>query len=830
MNRFGLLIFLLLFSLALHGQSTRIRGQVTDAVSSEPIPFAGVTFAGTTIGVSTDMDGTYMLESRDTSSVLTVFILGYEPQKIKINKGAFNQIDVKLKPLPHSIDVVMVNFDDNPAHKLLKEIIRNRPKNNPEEWDGYSCKTYTKIEVDLTNIKPEFRNKKMQKNFGFVFDNIDTSLITGKPYLPVAITESISRYYHRKSPSVTKEVLEAVRISGIEEDYSMAQFTGQLHSNVNFYDNYIDIFGINFASPISSQGLAFYKYFLVDSMQVEGSKIYKMRFHPKGYSTPVLDGEINIDSATYAIYSAQATMPKSTNINWIRHLVLNVNYKQLPSGRWFKERDQLFADMSITRSDSTKMVSILGHRDIHFSEVVEDVDLENSVRKLDNNVVFNEEVLVNDPDYWIKVRPYELSEREQNIYNMVDSIKSVPLYDNLYRVANAFLGGYYEFDKIGLGPYYKLISFNQLEGARFQLGFRTSSDWNKKVRFSGYGAYGTKDNDWKGGASVELSFSRQPTRQLSLAYSHDAEQLGLGLNAFTQGNILNSILSRGNTKRLSMLNKIDLEYEHEWSSRFTNILKAESRNIKSSPYVEFITPQGVPQASVNSVSATITSRLSFNELVSRRWFDKRSLGSRYPIISFSATLGLKDVLPNDYGYYKFQTSMNYRFKIPPMGYSTMFLNGGTLTNKVPYPLLKLFEGNGTYFYDKYAFSCMNFYEFAADTWVTLFYEHHFNGFFLGKIPLMKRLKWREVFVLKGAYGTLRTENNGSLPNTEAYLLFPSGMSTLNKPYAEVGLGVENILKILRFDAIWRVTHRTRMLENAPNNQNFAINFSINIRF
>ena len=190
-----------------------------------------------------------------------------------------------------------------------------------------------------------------------------------------------------------------------------------------------------------------------------------------------------------------------------------------------------------------------------------------------------------------------------------------------------------------------------------------------------------------------------------------------------------------------------------------------------------------------------------------------------------------DVLKLKYGQNTFSfrvSSINYDFPISPIGKSHVVLTGGKIFGKVPYPLLKLHEGNATYFYDPYAFSCMNYYEFASDTWLAFFYEHHFKGFFLGKIPLMKKLKWREVFIFKGLIGTLSDKNNGSLPDTRAVLLFPEGMSSVSKPYFETGVGIENIFRLFRIDAIWRLTHR----EDRPGQhvQNFAINFSVHLNF
>ena len=301
-----------------------------------------------------------------------------------------------------------------------------------------------------------------------------------------------------------------------------------------------------------------------------------------------------------------------------------------------------------------------------------------------------------------------------------------------------------------------------------------------------------------------------------------------GINAFTEGNILSSIFSRGDNDRLSMVNQLDVNFEKEWRQGVSNTFGVQVRDLFSNPYVPFVKPDGELMPSVQSTIVRLNTRLSKDEIVVRKAFDKYSLGSDYPIIGVDLAMGVKGLFKNDYEFYRAVASINYDFPISPIGKSHVVLTGGKIFGKVPYPLLKLHEGNATYFYDPYAFSCMNYYEFASDTWLAFFYEHHFKGFFLGKIPLMKKLKWREVFIFKGLIGTLSDKNNGSLPDTRAILLFPEGMSSVSKPYFETGVGIENIFRLFRIDAIWRLTHR----EDRPGQhvQNFAINFSVHLNF
>ena len=809
-------------------QSTRLRGRVTDAASGAPLQFVSVVFAGTTTGITTDREGIYSLETRDTVSRVQASMVGYATQTKSFTPRTFSQVDFALEAVEFGIGQVVVTPGANPAHPILDSVIRHKPRNNPDEYASYCCATYTKMELDLTNIKPRFRSKRMQRHFGFVFDYVDTSALTGQAYLPAMISETTADYYHSRRPALTREVIRANRVSGVEDSFAIAQFTGHLHGDVNFYDNYIDIFNVRFASPLADGGRSYYDYFLVDSTKVAGRKTYKIRFHPKRMSTPVLDGEVNIDSATYALQSASARMPKEVNVNWIKHLLLENENRLVDRAAWFRSRDRVSAEFSISEADSSKLTSFIGTREVVYSDVRIGAPIPADIARMDNNVVLGaEEITRKDDAYWERVRPYRLSEKEKGIYAMVDSVQQTPLYRNIYTIINTLIVGYWNTKYFGIGPYYKLASFNRLEGFRMQLGGRTTTAVSRRIRLSGYVAYGTRDERVKGGGSVELAFNRQLTRKLTISGKHDVLQLGAGQNALTESNILSSILSRGD-QRLSMVNRGDAGYEHEWRHGIGNTVGARIQRIYGNRYVPLVRPDGTRVNSVSDLALHVGMRISKNESIYRMPFDKQYMGSVYPVLTLGFTAGIPGVLSGSSEYYRLEGSLRYKPELPPVGYSDITIEGGRIFGRVPYPLLKLHEGNGTYFYDPYAFSCMNYYEFASDAWVAWFFEHHFNGALLGRIPLLKRLKWREVLVFKGVWGMLSKENNGSLANTRAKLLFPVGMTSVRDPYLEMGFGVENIFRLFRVDFIWRLTHRRPMPGQEV--QNFAVNLSLRLKF
>ncbi|MCI1640040.1 MAG: DUF5686 and carboxypeptidase regulatory-like domain-containing protein [Bacteroidales bacterium] len=829
--------FLFAFSPRSEAQTTKVKGRVTDASTGEGIPFANVYFKNTTIGVTTDMDGYYTMETRDHSvNILCAMILGYEARETAIANGGFNQINFMLKPVAQSLNAVVIKPDDHYVRWILRQVHRNEYKNNPEKRRKYECDTYDKMELDLTNADAQIRNRLIRKNFGFVFQYMDTSVVSGQPYLPVMISETFSHYYHQSDPSLKKEVINASRISGIDDESTVAQFTGNMHVKTNFYDNFISIFDVHIPSPLSENGTVYYNYYLVDSLYIDGRKTYQIRFHPdKLVSSPVFDGEMSIDARDFALREMHARLKKGSNVNWVRDFVLDITHQPLPDSTWFYKQDKLYVDFSLALRDSSKMMSFLGNREIDYSNPVFDKAFPEKIIKSDTDVSVCDSAYDKKEDFWQTVRPDPLTEKEQNIYSMVDSIKNVPLYNNIYTLVNTVVNGYYNTKYIGFGPYFKVFSFNNLEGARFQAGFRTTSDFSDKWRFTAYGAYGLGDKALKGGGKIEYMFDNVRTKKITVSAKRDVIQLGKGNGAFAESNILSSLLSKNSGHKLSPANEYSMSYQHEWYQGFEDNISLESRRIFSNEYVPMLKPDSTSVSSLAYNQLRYVMRFSWDETVTRGTFDKVYLNTDYPIVTVDLSGALKGISHNDYDYLRMSASVLYHLQIPPAGVSDFRLTAGKIIGTVPYPFLYLFEGNGTYYFDDTAFACMDFYEFAADTWSTFFWEHNFRGFFLGKIPFMKKLQWREIFEIRAAYGTLSDRNNGipgSVSSADAPLLFPSGMSSLNKPYVEMGVGVSNIFRIIRIDAFWRMTHRYHTVGGIREkaDHDFALNFGLELNF
>ncbi len=801
--------------MAQSGSTTKVRGTVVDADTGEPIPFAGIFFKGTTVGLTADIDGKFTLETRENVNTLVCQLLGYDTQEQPVRQGAFTEVNFRLKLTDNRLSGAVVKADNRKIKRLLANIDKNRERNDPDLRPYFTCKVYNKMEMDLTHAREQLDYKWFNKQFGFVFDYMDTSAVSGVPYLPAMLSETVVERRHTREPLLDNETILANRISGINPNHNLlTQFTGSMHLKANFYKPFINCFNVEFPSPVQNGGLLFYNYFIVDSLQMDGRKTYVVRYHPKEIiSSPALDGEMRIDAEEFAIKSIRAKMMRGGNVNWLRDIVIEADYQRLDDSTWFYSRDKLYADFSIALGDSTRMMSVIGTRQLSYSDV--DFSPIEVMPTADGKVKVLSDANHKDDAFWDQARPEELTEHEKDIYKMVHEVQQAPLYKGAYKTIYTLANNYLDFGPIGFGPLMNIYSNNPLEGPRPQFGMHTSKDLSTNFRISGYVAYGFGDREWKGGITYEQLFKREPQRKLTTVLSSDIHQLGKGQSDITSGNLLSSLVSK--ESKPGRRSEFSIRYDHEFSMQLNGVASIALKRYYSSPFAEMRAWDGGIVPSIATNEWRLKMRFSKEETVNRGYFNKTYVHTDYPIVSLDLQGSIGGIRKNDVSFFMPQLHVDWKFRIPPVGMSDMHLRAGTIFGQVPWPLLNLYQGNDTFMIDKSAFSCMEYFEFASDTWATLLWYHTFNGFFLGKIPLIRELQLREEFTAKIAYGTLRDENNGTLASFGAPMMFPTnkrGVMTQGLdgvPYIELGAGLSNIFRLLRVDFIWRVTHREKTL-------------------
>ena len=792
LKKYILFINLILFSTAVFSQ-TKIRGEIIDYETTEGIPFASINFSETNIGCVSDFEGHFFIKSKMPSKQLIISCIGYLNDTVQIKPNAYQEIRILLKPDLYAIGEVIVKPGKDPALLLIKKVIRNKKNNNTNKLKTYSYEQYSKLEIDLNNFNENIKNEKFLKNFKFAFAGIDTSEATGKKYLPLILSETLSDYYFQNFPRHRKEQILATGISGVK-NISVSQFTGQMYVDFNFYKSYIRIIDKEFVSPLSLSGPAVYDYFLIDTALIDNSLCFHMTFKPKRKHEYTFQGDMWIADTSFALKRIDANMSRTANMDFVSDFYVRKNYEKIDNRFFFPAEEEFFIDFNISKVTA----GFFGRKYTSRKNIKLNPDFPNFFFPTSEfrDIEIDDKAATYDSSEWNMLRHTELTQKERQIYHMVDSVKQQSTFRKLENFVYLIGTGYLKRKYIELGPYYKIFSRNALEGNRFRLGFRTSNKVSKIIELNGYSAFGTRDKKFKYGIGTKLKINREPWTLARINFSDDLIQLGANLGDFGSDNIFS--VSGKNDKLLHIQN-FETGIERDIFKSLTASVFYTHKRIMPTDSIHFFDMHDNEISEVNASEITVSAHFGINEEYISSIFNRQSFGSLYPIIEIQYTYGMPDIWKSNYQYHKFTIGLKHFISFGFFGKTIYYVEAGKILGTVPFPLLKLHEGSTGIAYNMRSFNLMNYYEFASDEYVSFFAEHHFNGLVLNKIPLLRRLKFREVVYAKGVWGNLSDANR-------AVLQFPNRMSDVKIPYIEVGLGVENILNFLSINYFRRVTH------------------------
>lgn len=810
-KRFHQIFLLLILLITLSSQDlsaqqiTKIMGKVVDADTKEALPFVTVAYIGAkmgnTIGVTTTFEGTYSLDTKFATDSITASFMGYLPQTKKVEKNKFQEINFELKKNAYNLNVVEIVPTFNPAEVILKKVINKKEENNREKYNAYQYEAYTKVEFDANNVNEKFQNRRVFKPFKFVFDNMDTSTVNGKAYLPLFLTETLSEIYFRSPPKTQKELLKASRVSGIDNE-SVSKFMKDMYQDINIYDNYIMLFQKNFISPVANFGLAYYKYYLIDSTYIGNKWCYNIMFKPRRKQELTFTGNFWVNDTTWAVKRVDMRIVDDANLNFINDLVTQQEYDQVDGKNWMLTKDMLVMDFNPIENTKSTM-GFFGKKTTSFEKFILNKPMDDAFYATPNTIIVQDSAFYRSEQYWHNARHDSLAKNEKAIYKMVDTVKSLPAFKTYVDIIKTVISGYKIWGLFELGPYMSTYSFNSLEGNRFRFGGRTSNKFSTKIMPEAYVAYGTKDKVWKYSGGFLYMMSKNPRKSFGAYYKYDIEQLGESQHSFRDDYFLGALLRRSPADKISMVREYKAFYQNEWFTGFSNQLNFIHRELYPEGILKFKFPEASGGYSTKHMLITtevrFDTRFAYKEKFVMGEFERISMGTTYPIFEFKYGYGIPNLWNSDFEYHNMYFSVTQWFNVRGWGWSKYLVEAGRIIGKLPYPLLKLHEGNETFFFDEYSFNLMNYYEFVSDKYLSVLWSHHFEGLFLNHIPLMRKLKWREVGYVKGLVGSLDKKND--LPST-----FPSSLNALSKPYFEAGVGIENILKVLRVDFVWRLSY------------------------
>lgn len=875
------LFFLFVLCLGVVKLSAQIKGVVTDSETGDPIPYLNVYYDGKGVGTITDIDGQYTISVHPGWTKLTFSMVGYgtEVRNVSVNT---KKLDVKMKP-DLVLDEVIVkpkkekySRKNNPAVEMMKKVIAAKKLNDLGVNDFYHYNKYQKITFSLNNITTDsLRESNLFKKYPFFRDQVEVCEVTGKNILPISVDETVTEKLYRKEPHDEKTIVKGINSTGVNELFNTGDMLStvlkDVFQDINIYQDRFRFLQYPFDSPISNAGINFYKYYIMDTVMVEREKCFHLTFVPNNSQDFGFTGHLYIlADSTYRVNKCVMNLPKKTDINFVDNMIIEQKFGQLSTGEWVLMEDDMLCEMSYLKKllGSFQVRRQTRYSDFGFDEIPAKIFKKKGAEIKDVNA------MMRDDSFWKEYRPTELTKSEDNMDSFVDNLSKIKGFKYIMFVAKAFIENFVETgvkgkpSKVDIGPINTMISSNYIDGLRLRASAQTTANLNPHLFLRGYYAYGFKDEKSKYKAEVEYSFNKKeylpgeyPINSLTVSYSYDNMLPSDKFMGTDKDNVFTSFkvttVDQYNYERTA-----SVKYELEKESGLKTTLMLKHTNLEACGKLFYRTMAQENQLQQALATGELTGTDWVRSPYNTRDFSlaEATLAFRYapgetfvntkqrrlpinldaPVFTLQHTLGLKGILGSDYTYNMTEISLYKRWWLSSWGNIDTSIKGGIQWNKVPFPLLIMPAANLSYIIQNETFNLINNMEFLNDRYASLDVSWNLQGKIFNRIPLLKKLKWREFIGIKCLWGTLTDKNNPLLPqnaNDSELMLFPghydaagnfhtsSYVMDPKKPYVEVSAGIHNIFKLLHVEYVRRLNYN-----ELPTANKWGIRFMIRTVF
>lgn len=834
-----ILLCLLLFLST--GVAAQIRGVITDSLTHEPLMYITVQYEGKGVGAISNAQGEYEVETRKGWNELTFSAVGYVTKRIRFVPGT-KVLNVQMKSDDIMLSEVVVkpqkekySRKNNPAVEFMKKVIAGKRALKLEENDYYQYQKYEKMKMSINDVTPDKMEKGIYKKFSFFKDQVEISPKTNKPILPISIKETASKTIYRKNPKSEKTIIEGMNSTGIEEFFSTGDMLGTIlndvFSDVNIYDDDIRLLQRRFVSPIGKGAITFYKYYLMDTLMVDKQECVHLTFVPQNPQDFGFTGHLYVvKDSTYAVRKCTMNLPKKTGVNFVENLDIVQEFTQLPDSNWVLTDDDMTVELHFMKGiQGLEVQRTTKYSDYQFDEI------EPRLFRLKGSVIKEANMLAKSDEYWAKVRQVPLTKKESTMDVFMNRIEQIPGFKYVIFGAKALIENFVETgtkehpSKFDIGPINTIMTSNYVNGTRFRLSGMTTGNLDPHWSFSVYGAYGTKDKKWFYSGEAAYSFNKRdyvlwefPKHYLGFRYTYDVMSPSDKYLETDKDNLFVG-WKWTTVDQMSYLRDATLTYELEMNTGFSVKAFARHRNDQPAGILQYWRNDGSTlgvwseeNTFVKDMTTTelgVTLRFAPGETFVNTKQRRVPVSLDAPIFSISHTMGLKGVLGGEYNFNLTEASIRKRFWFGSWGKLDVTARAGAQWNTVPFPLLNLPMANLSYITQlNESFSLINNMEFLNDRYASLALTYDMNGKLFNRIPLIKKLKWRETFRVRGLWGTLTDKNNPYKSANDELFLFPTrnGVPTSyvmgSDPYVEASVGIYNIFKLLHIEYVRRLTY------------------------
>ena len=827
-----------------------VSGIVVDAKSGSPLPFVNVYYEGKGVGAATDENGNFSVPYRKGWNILTISSVGFKKMEIPIS-GPIENLKVRLEVNSQTIKGVSIKgkrkkYDrkNNPAVELMRKVIAAKKHSDLRRHDYFSYQKYEKRTFALNEFTEKVFDDEHFKKLPFLKERVETCPETGKLILPISVDETFSKRIFKKDGNIDKTIVEGRNSTGLNEFFNTGDIATTMiedvFTDVDIYDNNIHVLQSEFVSPLSSSsGISFYRYFIADTLDVDGIRCIEVTFTPNNSQDFGFNGSLYIMAdSTYRVHKATLNLPHNNAVNFVNDMYVSQEFETLPTGEQVIVNDNMIVQISVIGSFTKFHIK----RDTYYSNYSLEEIPEKEFKFLGKERLLDD-AMMKDNKYWNSVRPEPLTEKESTMDDFLKKMESTKGFKFVLFVAKAFIENFVETStdrekpsKVDIGPINTIFSQNFVDGFRLRMSAQTTANLNPHLFAKGYVAYGFKDHKWKGMGELTYSFNKKaylprefPVNNLTVTYQYDDASPSDIFMPTDKDNVFTSFRWT-KVNHMNYVQKLRVLYEREWENglRLTAQVKKESNEATAALFYQPLDGTGTPSPDKNLhinkfEMADVMIGLRFQPGATYINTKQRRIATNNdsPIFELNHTIGLKNVLGNDYTYNYTEAKVYKRLYLSSWGKIDTYVKGGIQWNKVPFPLLIMPAANLSYIKERETFSLIDNMEFMNDRFVSIMSGWDMNGKILNRIPLIRKLKWREYIGFNMLWGTLTDKNNPFLAKNagdsrlfyfpgefrkDGTFKYQSRVMDKNKPYFEVVAGIHNIFKILHVEYVRRLNY------------------------
>lgn len=762
-------------------QPHEVRGRVVNGETGEPLAFVNIVIGGTRSGGMTDVDGFFLITHSSPVESLLLSYVGYLPVVHEVTEDRGGQL-IEMHRSSLELAGVEVYPGENPAHRIIRNVMDNRDANNPEKRGAFSYHSYNKFvftgEFDTQGDQPLAKDSVTVRLARFLEDHhfFMMETVVERRFMP---------------PSRDNETILASRVSGFENPV-LALLINQVQS-FSFYNNQVDISGSRYVSPLAPGSLDRYVFLLEDTTYAGKDTVFIISYRPaRNRNFEGLAGSLYVNTNGWALQNVIAGPAEGSGNARIR---IRQQYELVDGKAWFPT--QLNTDFELANLDDLNNFRLLGNGRTY----LQDIRLDASLSRRDFSpfhVEFSPAALVDDEQYWDRFRTDSLTNRERNTYQYLDSLAAAKILDRRIESIGALLSGAYRLGRVDLSLI-DLIAWNPAEGFRTALSLETNRLFSQKIGLSGLLAYGFGDDRVKYGGGGHVVLDRLSDLRLGYEYRMDLAERGGSSFIGPRSPLSTEILRR------FFLETMDMHERHQvwlqgriWRNFLSIRAYAATERVSPTDGYTFHSPDtaplepALPESRVPLPCPGVEQRYFETGLQFRLAYGERfiltperilSLGEEVPVLHFNIARGWEGPLRGQYAYWRLEARFQKSVPIRMLGTQRFTVMAGLVEGEVPWT--RLFTAPAAYarfgFSVPNAFSTVRMDEFVTGRYMALFWQHDFENL------LYRSRKFNPRFVLLTNAGIGWQQSD-----QDRHAMLPGSME---KGYLESGLAVRDLYRV-----------------------------------